>query len=783
MCWKRKKNVEQERLTSNFVDRENDLKECKKFIKNQTDDSVLFITASKNSGLTFFLKKLYEDEVFCDAKRPFDIYFTSKSSEETFSESLLSNIIEQQQSFKFAVAQKNLIIFILKNLISLGLPFLYLISNTSNIGFSVSDSLNYLLSNEIPTETTIGNKIIKFFDKKKKASIIIVDSADKMSETDLELIRKLSKLNVKFVFAMQNEDELGQKKFFLQAFCDKKVKHKSYKFNSPNEEMFQILCNKYNIDYDDECKQKLLSMNGNIIKIISYFLEDMNSKLSDIEKYMLSFVFYGKNVLNKDLLMQCLNLKISRDNKYNQLTKVNYENILEKLMKKQLININSEFLETNITQDDLAIDIIALRSQICEVLCANINVCNTRQYNFLIKHEHQLQIKIKAVLLASKQLLIKKENIPPSYALILKDNLLGIENFELKEKCEIILVLYYLKQFEYNSAFQVLKNSSRKSRTLQTLFAYTLNRIQSLELAEEALKLLISTSNDTDELAILCSILAITFIHQNKINLALDMYNNKTKNKWDFENFKASPKQAYFLRSIAYYINDEQESEFCFKQICKLGKFNNNNYFMFTTKNNLFARRLASKSVISNEFIADLETLSNEIPHYELRLYYNNVGIHYLQRDRNTSFEAFQKVFYLSKAKNDLPYLFAKINCAIMHAYYNEFDDAQNIFDEIEETINGVKLTKIKSSYYLALLLFNYMQGKDLTTHIKNVEKHPIKKLNFDSDEYIDKIKSLYDKRNNYTAELFPSIFIKNVTFYWYIDPIDLLSDVEMLSF
>lgn len=778
MNWKRKRCI-QDLITKGFVDRTNDLKECKKFLKEQDENSVLLISAKQKSGITFFLRKLYEDHLLdFENKKKLDIYLTSKSSGESFSDSLIRNIIKQNQTLQFSLAQKNLFVSFLKFII---IPFLSLIS-VKNIGFSVVDSLYSSSSNELQPEFTNERKILKFFSKKKKLSIIIVDSAYIMNEIDYELVRKLIKHNVRFVFAMQSEDEIRKSELFLKIFCDDAIKLQVYTFNPPNEEMYEALCKKYNIEYNDDCKLKLSSMCGNIVSIISCFINSAFFNLSDIEKDMLSFTFNAKDILDENLLFQCINLKVERENKINALSKTDFHETISKLIKEKLIVVNSGYLNSSITQDEFATDIIAFKSIICEVLHANINSCNIAQYNFLIQNEHQLQIRIQAILLATKQLISKKENIPQNYVLIIKDNLLNIENTSIKEKCEIILTIYYLKQFDYDVALQVLNDSTKKSRVLQKLYAYTLNRTQNLDLAEKELKKLIDTSNDIDELAVLCSILAITFIHQNRVNLALNMYNSKDNNKWNFANFKASSKRTYFLRSIAYYINDEQEAEFCFKQICKLGKINDNNYFAFTTKNNFFARKLASRNEISEDFFAELENLSNEIPYYELRLFYNNVGIYYLQNNKEKSEKAFRNVSYLTKTKNDLPYFFSKINCAIMYAYYNEFPQSQNIFDEIEDAIKVAKLSKIQSSYYLALLLFNYMQGKDLSTHIDNVKKHPIKKLNFDSDSYISKIESLCEKNIKYTPEIFPSLFVKNVTFYWYIDPLDLLSRDEILS-
>ncbi len=761
------------RRTDKFADRKNDLKECKNFFSS--NESVLCISAEKSSGLSFFLLKLYEDEIFKDKKlREMDIYLSDLSDKKDLSSLLIEDILKQRQGLNFTLAQKNIFLYIIKNLVTLGLPFLYLISSESNIGFSVADSVATLINSEIPSTELIHSKIIKYFYKKKKASVVLIDSAESLTNYDLDLIRELINLDVKFIFAFKTTDDRVNKEKFFKLFPNKQVVIHTHTFRYPDEIMLKELCVQYGRDYS-LLKESLLSASNDIIKVMSIIINN-NIDISTEEMEVLSFVYYSDGTINKEILRICFN-----SNFKNLIYKSSFDDIFEQLKMKKLIIDNLGSLTTDYVFEKSFKDGIFYRLNISNIYFDNLLARNLTQIQFIISYEQQVYKKIKAILLFAKIRFKSGQNISSEMAFKLNNSLEQVENIADKKEVETVLSIYYIKEFDYLSALNILEKSNKESRLLKKLYAYVLDRSHNLKTSEKNLIELINSCTDKDELAVLVSILTIDLLHQNRVNEAIDIYYNRSQ-ICNYKQFSNSNKKVYFLRNIAYYL-DEKDAIICYETIKEVSKSRNNSLFIFTMENNKLARDLVDGTKIDQSHIDSIVTISKKVPYYEQRLLFNNLGIYYLEKNKNLAFEYFEKAIYLAKSNSELPFIFSKINYALALAYHGDNVRALNIFDEIEVHVKSSKLLRIKGSYYAAKLLLNYMMGEDVALSAQQLSLYPLRKgLKFTQD-YIEQIKALVESNIKYTKKMFNSLYLKNVTFYWYIDPLDLLSSDEILSF
>ena len=758
-------------ITNNFADRTEDLKFCNNFFSNNSP--LLFINYQNKTGMSFFLQKLYEDELRKKDKK-YDVYLVKKSANLTFIELLINNIYNKNEGWKFELAQKNLFLYFLKNLLTIGLPFLYLISTESNIGFSLADSLTSvadLYSSELDIQQ---NKIKKYFKNKKSSSIILIDLAENLSENDLDFIRELIGLNVKIILAYREGSKLSQSELFFKLFPNMEITCQSHEFKRPQEEMFKILCDKYNIDYS--IVKNSLQSATNIIEIMQ-IINNPNIATTIEEKEILSFIYYGQGLLNKYFLETCYqqsNRKI--------VSKLAFGEVITKLSEKKLISYNGEYYLSNYHPNDYLSDAILYTAIICETFYNNLMLINTEQLKYIIDNEHEINRKIEAILLFAKIVYKQGNNIPEYMATALIDFLQNaISTYKNKELVEIVLSIFYIKNFNYESAYRILANSCSQNRIINKLYAYILNRVQNYELAKQKFVKLINTSTDVDERAVLVSVLAITFIHNNEVNLALDIFNNRSK-ICNFNQICQSSKSLLFLRNIAYYLNQNEYSK-CLNMLNIFNKQKNSFYYNFTIKNNILARNLVFGNEILEDEVQNLFSNSNNIPIYERRIFYNNLGIYYIFIDINKAFNLFEKSIFLAKDHNNLPYIYANINYALALAYVNRLDEAELLFHKIESKALNSKLDKVKASYYLARLLYAYMTNSDINYFFDKLKSYNFSKGNINIQEYIKKIRSFVLNKTQYTKTMFKELFLKNVTFYWYIDPLELFTFQEILSF
>ncbi len=767
----------QERQTIKFANREDEQRYCKEFFAST--EPVINLLAERRIGLTFFLKKLYEDEIFQNKKsRKYDIYLVNLSERNFFEERLFENIIQQGQGRDFLIAQENLAWFIIKNILSLGIPFFYLINNpsiNSGTGSFLANTSKEMLNFKISNKSILSTKLVTFFRKKRKKSIIMIDGADYLSEEDCEIIRRLFLANekIKFVFAYSNKSKEKRMNDFVHLFFDKAWGIKEKIIWAPDEKMIKELYRLYEKDYNP---QNGVVNEKNIYKIMNLIINDDNLFAFD-EVELLNYISCGKSILTEDILQLCYVSNIK-----HLIGLGEFKTVLQKMIEQNILRKENGHITLNCEWSIPFIDKVMYNAKICEILFRqNYKRLNSDQLTFVIENEQLFARKIEAAIYLAKSLYKQGKNISEKLSILIKEALEKEQNENKKEQLEVLLAIYYLKNFNYSSAKILLEKSARRSFLLKKLYAYSLNRTQNLEDAISLLIELMSQTSDKEELAILLSILLISFLHNNQLDEALAIYNNKS----DFFNYKqiqSTNNKVYFLRNIIYYLSS-QEAEECLSTIKYVSSETNQNVLIFSAYNNFFARMIAVNQLPDPMFIQEMLNRSQELPYYEQRLFFNNLGLYYLETNFTEALKCFEKVEFITKSHSELPYLYSKINTAITYAYHGEMNQGRNIMDELADLVENSKLVTIKSAYYSALLLLDYMEGKSIQESSSKLLQYPFRAGKKQTELYVKKVKQYIESKQCYSKDVFKQIFKKNVTFYWYIDPLALFNSNEFLAF
>ncbi len=758
------------KTTENFADRDSELEECRKFIISAK--SFKKIHSKSKSGSTFFLRKLYEDEILKREKRKFDIYFVNKSNNDDFGTLLINNILEQGQGKKFAFLQHNRVMFILRCIVLLGIPYVNLYSEIPGLGTAIYASGNTIVSKELPTLQTKSMQLYKYFVKKKKPSVILVNDAEKLSEQDWDIIRVLYPLHTQFILNYHKDSDHTASDYFFISLNNNELTANDMLFDTPDAKFLSELCALFKKDY--ESLQNILLPASNDIRNVMHIVCD-DIVLSNDERKLLSFVYYADGTIDEERLELCYNTDyVQEPNKHK------FKDVFDSLKTKKLIYCHTEkWCSDHICCHNVG-EATYYRSHICEIY-ENSKKTDIAQLNFIARYEKQIVRQAEALNRIILHHIFNGQNISKEIANALTEILANIENSKILNMSECLLCIYYIQTFNYKSALFVLERSSTRSRLKDKIAALVYDRCRMFEKSEPLLVNLLSTSVDEDETAVLAAILCATFLHQNKNKSAVDIYFDRS-DICKYSKFKDSNKRTYFLRMIAFYLPKNEELK-CYDDINKLTNKNGDRFMRFTMLNNKFARCLKDRVELPSEDLNELITLSEQVPYYELRLFYNNLAVYYIEKDIKKAYKYFDLAISYSKSMSALPYIYSNINKAMATAYEGKFNDALSIFSDIKNNVLSSDLKRIKSAYYGARLLFAYMQGDDIKNWANLLTENPLSGGNKQTKEYIRKVKSYVSDKKPYDKTMFSELYLRNVTFYWYINPLDLRTSNEFLSF
>lgn len=345
-----------------------------------------------------------------------------------------------------------------------------------------------------------------------------------------------------------------------------------------------------------------------------------------------------------------------------------------------------------------------------------------------------------------------------------------LNNLETK----VLLATYFFCNANYVQAKNLLEDILPLyiHRSLEVIYAITLNRCRCHKLAEQKLSYLISSSTNIDEKTILVSFLISNHVHNRKIHDAQNLYMQYT------EELKISIKYPYFLRNSATLF-DYMTAYSLRNSALQLFKSANDFFGYYSTIINMTSYLISHESI--QYTIGIIQKAFNELQQYnasQIHLAANNLGVCYLFA--NDYLNALKYLsLCLSTAKSIMPKGYASVNLSAIFIKNKQYDRAYNYLDSLKYKIQESSLARLKAHYYLQCTLLNYINENKALANSAMINTYKYCSTTENSKIYkaVTLIKKNIENNISYKSEMFSSLYVPCYLEYWTINSIDVLSN------
>lgn len=610
----------------------------------------------------------------------------------------------------------------------------------------------------------------------KKRIIIFIDNIQYMdNESIYELNSLIRKTNITFVL-FKSGDSKNFEKFCYE--IEYLVPSIEVDFPEPNIKYVQELAKIYDRNLSKTEADYLIAESKKNIRKLLYLIRrsNYNYTLGDFELELLKIMTLYDDYVSRDELFQICSFGpystfFSQEIVQDSLNKLEMNNYISSILsiteQKKKYKVSSHYYP----KINIADKVIINRSLLH--FYYNQKKINFKQLNHAFTIAIELKERDKQLFFSIK---IVKEALQMGYRV---ENLvieILREHGDYNEK--LLAGTYLFCNANYQNAksifeILILQNTNR---SLEVMYAITLNRCREHTRAEQSLNSLIQSSENIDELTILVTFLISNYVHSGDIKKAesiFEQYYNK---------LKSSIKYPYFLRNSATIF--EFEKAYNLRNTAKrLFKESDDMFGYYTTIINTSAYYIKSDiDYALNQILMAFEELQ-QYNAQQIYLAANNLGICYFFK--NKYMQAI-KYFNLSIeiAKTIMPITYASINLSNIYIKIGEIQKAYECISELYEEVTNSNLPRLKARYYYQSALVDYIKGNFDTASekcklaksysISTATKRYFSALFFLSE----KIEKEIEYSDAFLDELFSPCYLE----YWTINSIDIL-DNDFLSF
>lgn len=309
-------------------------------------------------------------------------------------------------------------------------------------------------------------------------------------------------------------------------------------------------------------------------------------------------------------------------------------------------------------------------------------------------------------------------------------------------------------------------------RSLNVMYAISLNRCREHESAEKELLSLIDSSIDIDELAILVSFLISNCVHSRKISDAKAHYNFFSKQ------LKTSKKYPYFLRNAAT-VFDASNAYAMRKEALSYFKKTEDFFGFYSTIINMTNYFLRHETI--EYAICSIQEAFDKMQQFnasQIHLAANNLGVCYLYANDAANTLKYLTLCY-EKAQTIMPKGYAAINLSSFFLQRNNLEKADSYLYAVKKEISASTLPRLKAHFYLQCLIVEYAKGNNPEANKAaiNVAKYCSSTESSQIYQVAVLINDKMKKDIPYSVEMFSSIFVPCILEYWTINSIDVLAD------
>lgn len=353
----------------------------------------------------------------------------------------------------------------------------------------------------------------------------------------------------------------------------------------------------------------------------------------------------------------------------------------------------------------------------------------------------------------------------------ISDNIVEDARFNQSNLTDCLLAgIYFCRERKYEKAFTWINAIPKEQRTrdVEALLATLLNRIRSLDEAEEALLSSLKQCGSPAQQNLLGAFLISTYIHMERLSDAKVVYYRMK------EIYPHAPMHGYLARNVASAFSKYQED--IYETALTDFKEDKDDFGYYTTLCN--KGYALCKNGRFDEGLLSLEKAKSGLenfPRTNLHIIYNDLGICYFMLGRSN--EASQYLaLACSLGRNSMPRIFATINLACLDAVMGHTENALKQLGEIEEDVRIHSLDRVRQKYFTNRLMVEYLHGnRDLTALIETAKKYPDRYTPEHSQKVINICQRFAASCKPPRKERWIELYSPCGLAYWYMEPLKLL--------
>lgn len=720
---------------------------------------VIFLKAGKAVGITSFLsEKLVADL----SRNNITSLYVNASAEPNLSAAILSLIIKDPQMYSnmqacfdtnYGSKSSNILSSIVQ-----GIPY-------------AGDFLAYFSSRKTALPIYTGNYssaaeeiLTLFFKEMNDVSVIVIDSAQNISENSYALISDLILYNnIQFIFAFTDHNN-GYLK------CSNFIRLKSIvpaevDFPAPTEKLIMELGNLYGITVSlAQARFINTKAKQNIHKIVGGFLVNNDEyHLNAWTKAIVSIL----HICNFPMSEYELYGIIKKCNLYSANPKRKFSDSVAGLQQHFIVSVDDGLYQLQAEHHPEVSEILSsfadqmVFKQV--VLSFYKSLCTNGRWH-VVKLLYDLTNELKdSTCPKYARALIRRylqDGSSISDELLLSAKL----NYSLKNDC-IVASVIYARRRSYAEALQCLeKTETSEDAFINAFYGILLNRNRQHVEAEQILLQASIQIKNIDLEAIIYSFLISNYIHQENIEAAQATFARAK------DMCSKSKNYGYLLRNAVSAFKNEKIQ--MYDQALSSFLETSDMFGYYTTLCN------KGYALLYEDIDNALKLLHDANDH--LRLYgenvvhivNNNLGIAYLlQRDFESAKCYFERVIAIESP--DMAYIFAQINMSCCDALAGNNQLALSRIKEIETDVANSPLNRIRQKYYINRLFVEHISGLPTDERILMLAKKYVDR--YDPKRHLKNI-SYYSKFRNgkfqATEYNWQNLYSACGLVYWFIEPL-----------
>ena len=343
-------------------------------------------------------------------------------------------------------------------------------------------------------------------------------------------------------------------------------------------------------------------------------------------------------------------------------------------------------------------------------------------------------------------------------------------------------ILSLCRQYRYKDALGAMdswQSDKKDKHEYRRLHAALLNRSYKHKEAEVELSEVYENEEGPSVKNLLASYIIVNYIHNEKLDEAIDFYNCHIEESSEEENL------GYVHRNVASAIKEPKSREKYYRDAIQLFEETRDEFGENSTRSNWgYALTLCDDGLDEGRNKLECAKKNLEKIGRDRFVVQNDLGINLLLSGSRDYIIPCNKLFeeVMVCGKTSMQRLFASMNLAYYHMSEKNFNGAKALLKEIKKEVEE-SIERVKQQYYPACAFLAYCMGDktelkiqiDNYNNLPNPNRYAEKQLKENIDTYLSYLSG--DESNRCDIKRWKEFYIPCGLFYWYVDPLKFLSE------